>query len=85
MGVADELADFVKLAPGGFAGIEEDVEVELVVAPSLLDICVALETGNPVTADALGGPIIVRSAGAGALNVSSVTCVQSSEVQQCQS
>jgi hypothetical protein len=83
--VAEELAGFVNPVPGGFAGMEEEVKVELVVAPSVLDVCVALETRNSVTVDALGGPMIVRLVGAGASNVSSVTCVQSSEAQQCQS
>jgi hypothetical protein len=83
--VADELAGFVKPMPGEFAGIEEEVKIELVVAASMLDVCVALETRNSVTVDALDGQMIVRLVGAGASNVSPVTCVQSSEAQQCQS
>ena len=57
--MAEELAGFVKLVPGGFAGIEEEMEVELTIAPSVLGVCVALETRNSVTVDALGGQMIV--------------------------
>ena len=95
--VADELADFVKLVPGGFAEVEEnlmpggfaDIEeklnVELEVVPSLLGACVGPEIRDSVTVDALGGQMVVKSTGAGASNVSPVTWMQSSEAQQCQS